>query len=164
MIVLTVTNFKYKRRNDLKSILFSLILTLVAFGGVFAQSTGKTDVAVGYQFTRQDVKFDQSPVLSFDENTDSHGFYVNGAYYPGTKGVLGITGDVGVSIDNREANLVTAMGGLTLKARNNKYFQTLIVRMSLIQRILLQLSHLAGVRTLSLGQIVKSSFSLVQTT
>ena len=109
----------------MKKILFSLMLTLVAFGGAFAQSTGKNDVAVGYQFTRQDVKFER-PVLAFDENTDSHGFYVNGAHYFDKDGIVGLTGDVGVSVDSNEASLVTAMGGLTLKARNAKYVQPFV--------------------------------------
>jgi hypothetical protein len=117
----------------LNNILFSLVLTLVAVGATFAQSTGKSDVAVGYQFTRQDVKFEQQ-TLAFDENTDSHGFYANGAYYPGKAGVVGITGDVGVSIDSNEANLVTAMGGLTLKARNNKYVQPYVMGLAGVAR------------------------------
>lgn len=105
----------------MKKILFSLILTLAAFSGaVLAQD--KDDVAVGYQFLRQDVKFER-PALAFNENTDSHGFYANYTRYLGESGVLGVTGDVSANFDNNEASVVTAMGGLTLKARNAKYVQ-----------------------------------------
>lgn len=111
----------------MKRVLFSLVLTLAAFGAVFAQDKG--EFGVGYQFLRQDVKFEQ-PSLAFDENTDSHGFYVNATRYFGgsatRNGVVGLTGDVGVNIDNNEANLVTALGGVTLKARNAKYVQPFV--------------------------------------
>lgn len=111
----------------MRKFIFSLILTLAAFGAVFAQD--RAELAVGYQFLRQDVKIER-PTLAFNENTDSHGFYVNATRYfggsAGRNGVLGLTGDVGVNIDNNEANLVTAMGGLTLKARNARYIQPFV--------------------------------------
>lgn len=111
----------------MKRLIFSLILTLAAFGATFAQDT--SELAVGYQFLRQDVKFER-PTLAFDENTDSHGAFANYTrYFGGTatrKGVVGLTGDVGVNVDNNEANLVTVLGGLTLKARNAKSIQPFV--------------------------------------
>lgn len=111
----------------MKKFLFSLILTFVAFGAVFAQNS--KEVAVGYQFLRQDVKFEQ-PTLVFNENTDSHGFFVNGTHYFGDsgvgKGVFGLTADVGVNIDKNEANLVTALAGVTIKARNARVVQPFV--------------------------------------
>jgi hypothetical protein len=105
-----------------------IALVVFVFAGVIAGQAQQTNNEgyVGYQFLRQDVKFER-PSIHFDENTDSHG--VNAAYtyyFAGKKGkvnVLGITGEVGANFDNNEASLITAMGGLTLKARNSRYVQ-----------------------------------------
>lgn len=94
--------------------------------GAYAQTESKNEVFVGYSFLKQDVKFEK-PNFKFDENTDSHGFNVNYTRYVGKSdnknGVVGFTVDLGANFDNNDASLVTLMGGVVIKARNQKYFQ-----------------------------------------
>ena len=89
-------------------------------------SQTNNEFAVAYSFLREDVKI-QRPTLSFDTNTDSHGFNAGYTRYLGGSateaGIFGLTADLGVNIDNNKASLVTVAGGVTVKARNNKYIQ-----------------------------------------
>lgn len=139
----------------MRKILFSLVLTLVAFSATFAQDRG--EITLGYQFLRQDVKFVQ-PTLVFDENTDSHGFYVNATRYFGgsatRNGVIGLTGDVSANFDNNEANLVTATAGLTLKARNAKAIQPYVNALAGVARQHVNRQNITDTTDISLAYIL----------
>lgn len=105
------------------AILFTgVCLTLSAY----SQTESKNEVFIGYSFLKQDVKFEKSN-FKFDENTDSHGFDVNYTRYVGKSnnknGVVGFMVDLGSNFDNNDASLVTLMGGIVFKARNQKYFR-----------------------------------------
>jgi hypothetical protein len=105
-----------------------LLIMLLAFTGmVTAQTTTQTNNEgyVGYQFLRQDVKFER-PSFTFQAPTDSHGVNVSYTRYLAKKGEVGnvgLTVDVGANFKNDEVPLATLMGGVTFKARNQKYVQ-----------------------------------------
>ena len=109
----------------MKNLIALTILVLAGAIGVSAQQTANEGY-VGYSFLRQNVKFER-PVVDFNENTDSHGFMAAYTrYLDGTAtrvGSVGITGEVAANFDSNEANVVTAMGGLRVKARNLNYVQ-----------------------------------------
>lgn len=116
----------------MKKIIALFTFIFIGMVGGYAQTPTSSQTAnegfVGYSFVRQHVKAEvDNTTFRFHEDTDSHG--VNAAYtrYFGgsaTKaGVVGFTADLGANFANGEASLVTAMGGLTLKARNAKYVQ-----------------------------------------
>lgn len=114
----------------MKKFLILTILTMAGILGVNAQSVQTANEGyVGYSFLRQDVKFER-PTFKFNENTDSHGFVGSYTRYVGgseTKaGVVGFTAEVGANIDSDGANYITALGGVTLKARNNKVVQPFV--------------------------------------
>ena len=108
--------------------LIALTIALVAFASVSMAQTTQTDneMMVAYSFLRQDVKFER-PNLTFNENTDSHGFVASYTRYVESKGkpsVIGFTAEVGANFDSKSsASLVTAIGGVTLKARRANYIQ-----------------------------------------
>lgn len=104
-------------------ILIAAIVMATAFGA-FAQSQVKSanEFYVGYSFVRQDVKF-ETPIFRFNENTDSHGVVASYTRYTSKTSPVGITGEVGANFDSNKASLVTALGGITLKARNVKWIQ-----------------------------------------
>lgn len=109
----------------MKKIIALTILILAGAFGVSAQQTANEGY-IGYSFLRENVKFER-PVVAFNENTDSHGFmvaytrYLNGS---GAKvGTFGLTGEIAANFDSNEASVVTAMGGIRVKARNLNYVQ-----------------------------------------
>lgn len=112
----------------MKKVIALLVLTLA---GVFSASAQTPQTAnegyIGYSFVRQNVDFKQSPTLSFDENTDSHGVAVGYTRFLGGSakkaGVVGLTGELAANFDSNKASLVTALVGVTLKARNNSLVQ-----------------------------------------
>jgi len=111
----------------MKKVILATMLVLVGAFGAMAQSTQTAnEFNVGYNFLRQDIKVER-PVIAFNENTDSHGFTAGYTRYLGgdpTKiSGVGVTGEVAANFDGNEATLVTAMGGITLKARNFEYVQ-----------------------------------------
>lgn len=112
---------------------------VLAFGASSAHAqtlNDKTDVYVGYQFVRvnPDVR---NPNFRFDNTTDSHGVNTSGTYYFGNKNV-GLTGEVAANFDGGSGNdssLVTAMTGVTAKARSNKTFQPFVRGLVGVDRI-----------------------------
>lgn len=114
----------------MKKVIAILALTLVSAFAISAQAPQTDNEGfVGYSFLRQDVKFNTTPVLRFDRNTDSHGFNTAYTRYFAGAGekeanTVGFTADLGANFDsNNNASLVTLMGGLTAQARNSKYVQ-----------------------------------------
>jgi opacity protein-like surface antigen len=110
----------------MKKFIFLLLSFAFFSAAVSAQEQTQSEFFVGYQFLRQDVKIER-PTLAFNENTDSHGFNANYTFYPkkesGRAGEFGFTAEVAGNFDRNDTSLVTAMGGVTVKARNNKFVQ-----------------------------------------
>lgn len=99
------------------------MLAIFGVGTASAQSSGET--FVGYSFLKQNVTSNRA-LVSFDENTDSHGFVVSHSrYFLNTK-VVGLTAEVGANFDENEASLVTAMGGIIFKARQETKVQPFV--------------------------------------
>lgn len=116
----------------MKNLLIVLAMIVGSFGVANAQTTQTANEGyVGYSFVRQHVKADvNNTTFRFHEDTDSHGVVAAYTRYFGgdTKrvGVVGFTGEVGANFNGDGATLVTAMGGLTAKARNSKYVQPFV--------------------------------------
>lgn len=110
----------------MKNFIAIAILTLVGALGVSAQ-TYQGEVNLGYKYLRSNVDFKVTPVIGFDETTDSHGVEVGYTRYTkgstGKAGVFGLTGQAAVNFNSNEATMVTLMAGPQLKARNAHFFQ-----------------------------------------
>lgn len=107
-----------------------LAVALLAIASVFAmvsaasaQTFGpKAEVYVGYQFVRVNPKVHQ-PNFTFDKSTDSNGANLALTVF-GTKHV-GLTGELAANFSGGRSgtSLVTGLGGVTIKARDNKTVQ-----------------------------------------
>jgi hypothetical protein len=95
-----------------KFVMFAILAMVAVFGAssVSAQGsvTPNSEFYVGYQLVNSDVSVRDS----------AHGFNVSGTSYFKPTSPAGLTAEVGANFKNDES-LATAMGGLTLKARNN---------------------------------------------
>jgi hypothetical protein len=113
----------------MKKIIAVMTLVLAGIVGVSAQSPVESQTAnefyLGASVTRADISANSE--LGFNADTDS--VDVNAGYtrYFGSKGaragVVGLGAELGYSFGDGDSNQVTALGNLTLKARNAKYFQ-----------------------------------------
>lgn len=120
----TYKNNATKGKPRMRKFFLAFAALFMFAAGAQAQSLNeKTDVYVGYQFVRVNPDV-QQPTFRFDNTSDSHG--VNGAvtYYFGDKNV-GLTGELAANFDGgrQDSSLVTALTGVTVKARSNKTFQ-----------------------------------------
>lgn len=113
----------------MKNIKNLFALSLIALASVFAvsaQEKTQNEGVVAYSFIRQDVKFER-PTFKFNENTDSHGVSAGYTRYTkgekGKVGVFGFTGELAANFDSNEASVLTALAGVTAKARNNSFIQ-----------------------------------------
>ncbi len=110
----------------MKKLIFALLLVLGLSFGAFAQNTNdKVDFYFGYQYLRQNI--DTNRKFAFDKSSDLHG--VNAAVTGYVSDHVGLTAEGGFNFgtDSRyDSSLLTAMGGLTIKARNNKSVQPFI--------------------------------------
>ena len=104
----------------MKKLIFATILTIVGILGVNAQTTSNEGY-VGYSFLRQDVKYNVTPVLKYNTNTDSNGVTFGGAHYFAKN--VGLTADVTINGGSNSASLVTVMAGGIAKARSMNYVQ-----------------------------------------
>lgn len=124
----------------MRKVIAIFALTLASVFAVSAQTTQTNNEGfVGYTFYTSDVEGKVNNV-SFDKKTDAHGF--NAAYtryFAGANAkasnTVGFTADLGVNFNGKnEASLVTVMGGLTAKARNNKYIQPYVNALAGVSR------------------------------
>lgn len=114
----------------MKNLLAVAVLAIVTLFGAASVASAQgtlsknTEVYVGYQFVRvnPDVR---TPNFRFDRTSDSNG--VNASLTGYFKNV-GLTGEVAANFSGgaNDNSLVTAMGGLTIKAKSNKTFQPFI--------------------------------------
>ena len=104
----------------------AVLLTVVSIFGASVASAQDKEVYFGYQAVVQDVDFaDRASFI--DRSKTIHG--VNTSFTGYVSDSVGITGEVGANFtgDSRfDDSLVTAMGGLTLKARGNETFKPFV--------------------------------------
>lgn len=135
------------------AILALIIMSVFAVSAQTAQSDNS--FFVGYSFLREDVKFNTTPTVRFDRNTDSHGFNASYTRFFAGKGTkeantVGFTADLGGNFDNKEsASLVTVMGGFTAQARNQKYFQPYARALGGVARQNVKLSNISDLSDVS---------------
>ncbi len=106
-----------------------MALMVAGIVGVSAQTPVTSQSAnegyVGLSFNRSDVSNNSS--LGINTDTDSVGVNLGYTRYLGgsdTKaGIVGVGGELGYNFGEGDSNQVTALGTLTLKARNAKYVQ-----------------------------------------
>lgn len=96
----------------------------------FAQSN---DIFVGYSFLREDVKVVR-PVVSFDENQDSHGVIGSYTAYFNKGNNYGLTVESSYNFKNSKSNLLTVMGGATAKLRSGKYVNPFVKALAGVAR------------------------------
>ena len=116
----------------MKNILVILMIFIAGLISVNAQTPTPTPVEknsnefyVGYQFVRQNPDV-RNTNFRFDNTTDSNGVNVSATHYGQSN--VGITGELAANFDGgrQDSSLVTAMVGVTAKARNYKNFQPFV--------------------------------------
>ena len=110
------------QENKMNKIFMVAILTISALFGASVVGAQERDLQgyVGAQYVRTNL--DNNTGFSFNRETDTVG--VNGSVTGFlNNGPAGLTGEVSANFSNNGsgANLYTAMGGLTLQARNEKF-------------------------------------------
>lgn len=134
-----------------------LALVLAGIVGVSAQtpttSQSANEFSVGVTVNRSDIK--DNTVLGINRDTDSVGVNAGYTRYLGgsaTKaGVVGIGAEVGYNFGENDSNQVTALGNVTLKARNSKYVQPYVRGLVGTARQNVQISNVLDVDDWSLA-------------
>lgn len=108
--------------------LFTIMAILFAFTYIAQAQEQKLptlEPSLQYQFLRHNPNVNQ-PNFRFDRTTDSSGFNVGLTGY--VSPVVGLTAEVGANFDGGrfDSSLVTAMGGLTLKANRDGRVQPFV--------------------------------------
>jgi hypothetical protein len=109
----------------IKKVITVLMLAMAFSVTAFSQS--QNEGYVGYSFLSQNVQFNKTSALKYNEDTDSHGITAGFSRYTkgenGKAGVFGVTADLTANFDTNRATLITAMAGVTAKARNETFVQ-----------------------------------------
>jgi hypothetical protein len=141
----------------MKNIIAIMVLMLAGIVGVSAQTPTTSQSAnegyVGVTVNRSDIK--DNTVLGVNRDTDSIGVNAGYTRYFGGSavkaGVVGVGAELGYNFGENDSNQVTALGSLTLKARNNKYVQPYVRGLVGTARQNVQISNVLDVNDWSLA-------------
>lgn len=118
-----------------------LILTILVLAGSLSAFSQSNEFYAGYSFSAEDVRVVRT-VRPINVNFDQHG--VVGSYTRYVKdNFLGVTGEVAGTFKSNRSNTLSAMGGLTLKSRGNKYVEPFLKGLVGVSRVEVPLSFVS---------------------